>query len=829
MASTINFHERYPIVDVDRNRILANNGNIAYAYRVVLPEIHSLSEKDFEKLHGHWFQALKSLPVGTLVHKQDIYRKTTYDAHELANDTFLQRATREHFMGREHLTHESLIFFVWPKNRAINDSALVNPFATISKKLPEALEEQAEGFGKAVGDAVTFLNNDPKLILEPFNQTRVIQYTDAYFNGFNEGFDTDMVLEKDRVQVGNHYFEVMAVNNESCFGDVVQTSVPNEQYAKDGFWFHQGFIDGLGLTFQGNHIVNQIIHLDDRHKWRKQLEKRLEELSKSSNFGSQNKVLYDRVSDTLSKLNQDDASLIIRGQLNVVCWSKNEKKLEQSISELTARFKELDIRPYCPQGKARIHYVLNSYPLFSSNFSDTDLYVTDLKHALCLWINATNYRCDKQGIIFNDRLDNIPVMKDVWDEEKRRIKARNFAIFAPTGEGKSFLANNILRQYFEQDVRLVIIDLGGSYAKFAQLYPDQHIILKYEPGKNLGINPFYKTPGEAVTAEWLEDLTNFLIELYVPGERSNKAQEVALKKILRSYYERVKEGHSLDAYIDVGLDSKNEYRIRIGQSKVPFGFENMQSSSNRLPLDRDDALNSAVKDERDLGVFFYWATKEKRQLIKELRKAGLSGGDFGLIALGFYNGQTANHFDQNNEFHVVSRFSYPLELGHQVIEPGIQAYTGKYVVTEHSSSIAVDTEGYLDQRAAVSFVLYPRPFGIQAEYNVGKGPEYDKATNTIQVKPLQGGYATFSYYVEKWGQKFYPFVRLQYYDGGKKHELDARSYDVHDAEIGLEWHPFPHFEFLAEYTYSDRRYEDFTNTANHQKGSLFRVQAQLKF
>ena len=288
-------------------------------------------------------------------------------------------------------------------------------------------------------------------------------------------------------------------------------------------------------------------------------------------------------------------------------------------------------------------------------------------------------------------------------------------------------------------------------------------------------------------------------------------------------------GRLKDAYIDVGLDSKNEYRIRIGQSKVPFGFENMQSSSNRLPLDRDDALNSAVKDERDLGVFFYWATKEKRQLIKELRKAGLSGGDFGLIALGFYNGQTANHFDQNNEFHVVSRFSYPLELGHQVIEPDIQAYTGKYVVTEHSSSIAVDTEGYLDQRAAVSFVLYPRPFGIQAEYNVGKGPEYDKATNTIQVKPLQGGYATFSYYVEKWGQKFYPFVRLQYYDGGKKHELDARSYDVHDAEVGLEWHPFPHFEFLAEYTYSDRRYEDFTNTANHQKGSLFRVQAQLKF
>lgn len=288
-------------------------------------------------------------------------------------------------------------------------------------------------------------------------------------------------------------------------------------------------------------------------------------------------------------------------------------------------------------------------------------------------------------------------------------------------------------------------------------------------------------------------------------------------------------GRLKDAYIDVGLDKENEFRIRIGQSKVPFGFENMQSSSNRLPLDRSDALNSAVKDERDLGVFFYWTTKEKRALIHNLRKAGLSGGDFGLFALGFYNGQTANHLDENDEFHVVTRLTYPIELRNQVIEPGIQAYSGMYVVMVHSPAIEAKAGGYPDQRAAISFLLYPKPFGIQAEYNLGRGPEYDRVTNAIHVKPLQGGYATFSYFMEKWGQQFYPFVRLQYYDGGKKHELDARSYRVKDAELGMEWHPLPHLEFLAEYTFSDRRYEDFENPVNHQAGRLLRIQAQLKF
>ena len=546
MTRIMNFNDTYPIVDVDQNKVLANNGNLAFAYRLELPEIHSLSEQDFEELHGLWFQALKSLPAGTLVHKQDIYQKTAFDAGGLPKSTFLAKATHKHFEGREHLSHTSLLFFVWPKNRSVNSSRLVNPFAHIPKKMPETLWEKTEQFGNSVREVVNFLNNGPHLSLIPFNQAALIQYTDDYFNGFNKGFDTDIELKKDRVQIGDHFFGAMAVNNEICFGDAVQTSRPNEKYTTDGFLFHQGYIDGLGLTFPGDHIINQVIHLDDRHKWRKLLEKRLEELAKSSNFGSQNKVLFDKVTSTLAKINNDDSSRIVRAQLNVVLWSKSEKELGHTLSDLTARFKELDIQPYRPQGQARIHYLLNSYPLFSSNFSDSDLYVTDLKHVLCLMINTTNYRSDREGILFNDRLDNIPVMKDVWDQEKKRIKARNFAIFAPTGEGKSFLANNILRQYFEQGVRLVIIDLGGSYAKFAQLYPNQHIILKYEQGKNLGINPFYISDIHHITPEWLEDLTVFLLELYGSGQKVTKTQEVALKKILRQYYGAVENGHSLE-------------------------------------------------------------------------------------------------------------------------------------------------------------------------------------------------------------------------------------------------------------------------------------------
>ncbi|MFY8109240.1 MAG: porin [Bacteroidia bacterium] len=297
--------------------------------------------------------------------------------------------------------------------------------------------------------------------------------------------------------------------------------------------------------------------------------------------------------------------------------------------------------------------------------------------------------------------------------------------------------------------------------------------------------------------------------------------------------ERLHFGQIRDAYFDIGVDDDNEFRFRIGQSKVPYGFENMQSSQNRLALDRNDALNSAVSNERDMGLFFYWAPKNKRKLFSSLVNDGLKGsGDYGIFALGAYNGQTANNLELNNEPHIISRITYPFEFKKQVLELGVQAYTGKWVMPKSNLSTGVKTNAdlnYLDQRVAGTFVIYPKPFGIQAEYTIGKGPEFNKVTDSIEVMPLKGGYVTLSYLTKLKKQILIPFIRYQYYDGGKKHERDARSYTVEDIEIGGEWQINRNFELVAHYTISNRRYEDFQKQNNLQTGNLLRIQAQVNF
>ncbi|MFN3803371.1 porin, partial [Belliella pelovolcani] len=163
-----------------------------------------------------------------------------------------------------------------------------------------------------------------------------------------------------------------------------------------------------------------------------------------------------------------------------------------------------------------------------------------------------------------------------------------------------------------------------------------------------------------------------------------------------------------DAYFDLGLDQKQEFRLRIGQSKVPFGFENLQSSQNRIPLDRHDGLNSAVANERDIGVMFYYAPTKIRRRFSELVSSGLKGsGDYGVFGLGLYNGQTANQPDKNNSLHIVSRVTYPFELeSGQIIETSFQGYTGKFVINRNPQTDFDQTE-FEEFRYGPSFILYP--------------------------------------------------------------------------------------------------------------------------
>ena len=187
---------------------------------------------------------------------------------------------------------------------------------------------------------------------------------------------------------------------------------------------------------------------------------------------------------------------------------------------------------------------------------------------------------------------------------------------------------------------------------------------------------------------------------------------------------------------DLSRNTKKEHRLRIGKSKVPFGFETLQTPQNLLPLDRNDAPNSAIPNGRDMGVFYYWAPTKARQRFKILVDSGFKGtGDYGVFGLGAMNGQTANRPEANNSLHTVMRLSYPWRLANgQFVEAGISGYNGRFVLPAKSANVRSLPE-YQDDRVALSFTWYAQPFGVVAEYNWGKGPEFVSGTRSIDDRP----------------------------------------------------------------------------------------------
>ena len=266
-----------------------------------------------------------------------------------------------------------------------------------------------------------------------------------------------------------------------------------------------------------------------------------------------------------------------------------------------------------------------------------------------------------------------------------------------------------------------------------------------------------------------------------------------------------------DLYADVAIDADKEYRFRVGQSKVPYGFVNLQSSQNRAPMERPDALNSAVEGERDIGVFFYWAPKEIREVFRQLVRKGLKGsGDYGVLGFGAYSGQGLNRSDQNGEFHWIGRASYPFTFDNgQVLELGVQAYAGDFVVKTGKSATFPEpiakSEGLDDERVALSATLYPQPFGFEAEWTWGEGPELNSALDKVEVDSLEGGYLQANCLIETPKGPLFPFVRWNYFDGARKFGTNAPVDKVNEIDIGLEWSPWPELEFSIMYTRTIKR------------------------
>lgn len=292
-------------------------------------------------------------------------------------------------------------------------------------------------------------------------------------------------------------------------------------------------------------------------------------------------------------------------------------------------------------------------------------------------------------------------------------------------------------------------------------------------------------------------------------------------------------GQLRDAYVDWFPTADRSLRLRFGQSKVPFGWENLQSSSARLALDRTDGINTAVPTERDLGVVAYYTPAHVQAIWSRLSAQGQKlFGNYGAFGLALYNGQGTNRAETNDSLMFVAMATWPfaldgLGLDGQVLEVGGAILRNR--VQPELRSGGVNATPIADNRVGVHAMLYPQPIGFQAEWNWGTGPEWDPVSRSIQAKPLTGGYVQAMARVERSPLgPFMPFARWQHYRGGFKAGLNAPRLETDELELGIEFQPTPPLELTLSYGHARRREADERRSGQAQ-GELLRAQLQWNY
>lgn len=322
------------------------------------------------------------------------------------------------------------------------------------------------------------------------------------------------------------------------------------------------------------------------------------------------------------------------------------------------------------------------------------------------------------------------------------------------------------------------------------------------------------------------DISN-RVSLYMQGDLSAAVNNQAGTEPRQNFFQM------RDAYADVFLDKKKTLKLRLGQSKVPFGWENLQSSSNRIPLDRTDAINSPVPGERDIGAVLYYTPPKVQKIWDELNHEGQKlFGNYGAFAAGVFNGQGTNRIERSGGLMTVAMATMPFRLDGigldgQVAEFGFTAMRNQ--VRPEVRSGGVSTLAYDDNHVSIHGMIYPRPFGIQSEWTFGTGPQWDAATSSIKSKRATGGYVMAMYRMPETpvGQ-IIPFARWQKYRGGWKGSTNAPRLETDEYEVGVEWLPMKELEVTLNYANVTRNEADERRTGR-AKGDLIRAQVQWNY
>ena len=593
---TSTLESKFPLLRVENNCIISKFADITAAYRVTLPELFTLTGEEYEALHGAWLKALKVLPDYTVVHKQDFFIEERYTApNDGSERSFLARSYERHFNERPYLRHTCYLFVTKTTPERIRQtsasSVLCRGFI-VPREMRDT--DAVTRFLEAAEQMERILNDSGLVRVERLTEAEIVGTADdagllaRYFALSDERspvVNEDIRLDPGVMRIGDKFLTMHTLSDLDVLPQSVATDFRYERLSTDRSDCRLSFAAPVGLLLSCNHVYNQVIFLDDHDETLKRLEASARNMNSLAAYSRSNAINREWIEMYLNEAHSQGLRSV-RCHCNVMTWAESESELKRIRNDVGSQLALMGCTPHHNTVDVPVLFWA-AIPGNEADFPAEESFYTFLDQALCLFNGETNYRSSLSpfGIKMSDRLSGIPIHLDISDLPMKRgvITNRNKFILGPSGSGKSYLTNHLVRQYWEQGAHILLVDTGNSYQGLCSLIHAKTkgrdgVYFTYTEEAPIAFNPFYVEDG-VYDVEKRESLKTLLLTLWKrESEEPTRSEEVALSNAVNLYLSKLRADRSIVPSFDTFYEFvETDYRRLLEQKRVrekDFDLEN---------------------------------------------------------------------------------------------------------------------------------------------------------------------------------------------------------------------------------------------------------------
>ena len=582
----------------------------------------------------HLFSALaQTLGEGYALHKQDIFVRKQFANEPEHNQEFLSASYFRYFNGRPYT--DSLCYLT-----ITQEAKKSRLFSYDSKKWRDFLVKIYK---------VRDLLRDSGVQVKFLNKAEASEYVDRYFAmNFKDRTVsmTNVKADDETVSMGDKRCKVYSLVDVDCAAlpslirpytniEVNNTEMPVDLVS---------VVDNIPNA--ETVVYNQIIFLPSQKRELALLDKKKNRHASIPNPSNQMAVEdIKQVQDVIAR----ESKLLVYTHFNMVVGVPADTDLQKCTNHLENAFGRMGIH-ISKRAYNQLELFVSSFPgnCYSLN-EEYDRFLTLSDAAVCLMYKERVQHSEETPIkiYYTDR-QGVPVAIDITGKEgKNKLTDNsNFFCLGPSGSGKSFHMNSVVRQLHEQGTDVVMIDTGNSYEGLCEYFGGKYI--SYTEERPITMNPF-RINREEMNVEKTGFLKNLVLLIWKGTQGTvTKTEDRLIEHVITEYY---------DAYFNGFEGFTPQQREDLRKSLV---IDDRNSSEKRHESERERAVRiEGIIDEiegrrKELKVeelsfnsFYEYSVQRIPDICEENRITGIDLSTYRYMMKDFYLG--GNHEKTLNE------------------------------------------------------------------------------------------------------------------------------------------------------------------------------------